>query len=120
MHFLGDTYCQVELQEEVFLKLKHLRAIDLSGGKYIRRLPDSIGELRQLHYLCLANAMIEALPNSISRLCNLRTLDCTHCKIQEIPADVRNLVNLEHLVLDGHVSLPNGIGCLTKLQTKIF
>lgn len=108
-----------ELFEEVFSQSINLRVIDFYHS-CITGLPDSIGCLKQLRYLCLAHACIRVLPTSICNLFNLQTLDCEGCPIWNVPTCLRNLVNLQHLILNHVPYLPNGIGCLTKLQTLPF
>lgn len=105
------------VSDDLFLKLKFLRVLDLHR-RDIDKLPDSIGSLQQLRYLCLSGTGINTLPLSICRLYNLQTLRLKHCDgLRELPKDVTNLINLRHL--EARTSLIteiSGIGKLTCLQ----
>ncbi|GMN45986.1 hypothetical protein TIFTF001_015165 [Ficus carica] len=109
--------------------LKHdgatfLRVLDLESAK-IKSLPDEVGEMTHLAYLCLKNTEIWELPESLGRLKALQTLDIRSCGfVAALPHGVLRLVNLRHLkMLKNHgvcgVKLPPGIGSLGNLLTLI-
>ncbi|XP_048444608.1 disease resistance protein RGA2-like [Pyrus x bretschneideri] len=79
-------------------KMKHLRYIDLSCNRYMKRLPDwMVG------------------------LSNLETLDLTLCRsLVELPRDIKKMINLRHLILEDCWRLsgmPRGIGELNGVRT---
>ncbi|XP_077240134.1 putative disease resistance protein RGA3 [Tasmannia lanceolata] len=104
---------------DVFLNLRCLRALDLSGLG-IKELPDSICNLKHLRYLDLSANPITSLPESTCSLYNLQTLKLGWCReLLELPKDTGNLINLRHLDLEYTRRLeflPPGIGKLTSLQ----
>ena len=52
-----------------------LTVLDLEGMTTIHTLPQDIGELIHLKYLCLRHTWITEIPSFIDRLANLQTLD---------------------------------------------
>jgi hypothetical protein len=114
--------CRSELSGAAFAPARSLLVLDLSECS-IQRLPDSIGQLKQLRYLsapeiqdefvpeCITNLLnliylnlqgsnIRALPKSIGELKSLMHLDLSKCEgIQELPVSFRNLEKLAHLDL---------------------
>ncbi|XVF37698.1 hypothetical protein REPUB_Repub20aG0032000 [Reevesia pubescens] len=101
--------------------LKCLRTLGLSNSN-IEMLPHSIGKLKHLRALSLSgNENIKKLPSSLSGLQNLQTLDLEGCyKLEELPRKTRRLVSLRHLHIDGCIELaymPRGLGQLTCLRT---
>ncbi|URE10186.1 disease resistance RPP13-like protein 1 [Musa troglodytarum] len=119
---LGGVCQNVRLCSDLFRKLPCLRVIDLSYTR-IKELPNSIGQLKLLCYLGLRGSTIKRLPNSLGSLYYLQTLDLKYCtSLQELPNGIVNLINLRHLELPTKdfaacVSLPSGIGTLTRLET---
>lgn len=99
-----------------------LRVLDLESAK-IKSLPDEVGEMTHLAYLCLKNTEIWELPESLGRLKALQTLDIRSCGfVAALPHGVLRLVNLRHLkMLKNHgvcgVKVPLGIGSLGSLLT---
>lgn len=114
---IGFTACSIP--QDMFLRLRFLRVLDLSDNTCINNLPDSIGKLKHLRYLSLSSTHIETLPESVSTLWNLQTLNLKKCHgLRRLPKDMKNLINLRHLSLGNHDTLlPPGIGALTSLQT---
>jgi Leucine rich repeat/NB-ARC domain len=107
----------IEMHDELFKNLKHLRALDFSHTN-IQSLPDSIGNLKQLRYLNLMKTNIRKLPDSICFLYYLQTLELRECPLQGLPDGISCLVNLRHLnLLQKHVCMPHGIGKLKTLIT---
>ncbi|TYJ12947.1 hypothetical protein E1A91_A10G016800v1 [Gossypium mustelinum] len=100
---------------------KYLRMLDLSGSD-IKMLPHSIGNLKHLKALYLSgNRYLLKLPSSLSRLQLLETLDLNGCSnFRTLPNKTSRLVSLKHLLIDGCHKLdymPRGLGKLTRLQT---
>lgn len=126
LRFLG--YDRIGLRSAAFLSAKYLRVLDLSEC-YIPKLPNSIGELKQLRYLnaqgiqddvipmCitellklnylnLGGSLITALPESIGEMKCLMHIDLSSClKIQKLPESFVNLKELVHLDLNNCRSL---------------
>ncbi|XP_016711100.2 putative disease resistance protein RGA1 [Gossypium hirsutum] len=99
---------------------KYLRMLDLSGSD-IKMLPHSIGNLKHLKALYLSgNRYLLKLPSSLSRLQLLETLDLNGCSnFRTLPNKTSRLVSLKHLLIDGCHKLdymPRGLGKLTRLQ----
>ncbi|PRQ48934.1 putative P-loop containing nucleoside triphosphate hydrolase, leucine-rich repeat domain, L [Rosa chinensis] len=103
-------------------RFKCVRVLDLSGWP-LEELPSSIDSLFHLRFLNLSDSRkIKRLPNSISKLLNLETLCLIGCDaLEEIPKDIGNLINLRYLVITTQQAyLPKGIRRLTLLQTLAF
>ncbi|RVW91357.1 putative disease resistance RPP8-like protein 4 [Vitis vinifera] len=93
----------------------------------INTIPEGIGELIHLKYLCLRRTRIKRLPSSIGRLRNLQTLDFRGTLIEIIPSTIWKLHHLRHLYCRGVVSSqsvidkcrngPLRVGHLTNLQS---
>ncbi|THU51605.1 hypothetical protein C4D60_Mb06t32790 [Musa balbisiana] len=119
---ISDVHQNVRLCSDLFQMLPCLRVIDLSYTR-IKQLPSSIGQLKLLCYLGLRGSTIKGLPNSLGSLYYLQTLDLKYCtSLQELPNGIVKLINLRHLELPTKdfaacVSLPSGIGTLTRLET---
>ncbi|KQK20523.1 disease resistance protein RPM1 [Brachypodium distachyon] len=72
---------------------------------------------RLLRVLCLRHCNIKKVPDAMSDLFNLHYLDLGHANLQEIPRFIGKLSNLQTLYLSGSVlELPSSITMLTKLQ----
>ncbi len=84
----------------------------------MRTLPDSIGDLENLHILDLSINSLTILPESIGNLDKLNELDVNNNQLATLPASLGNLVNLQTLKLymNQIVSLPESIGNLTQLR----
>ncbi|KAK1283714.1 putative disease resistance RPP13-like protein 1 [Acorus calamus] len=104
------------IAQELFVKLKYLRVLNLSRSS-IDRLPNSIGKLAQLRYLDLSYTGITELPDSLCNLQYLQTLLLQGCyRLTKLPTDLRRLQALRHLITEYFV-MPAGIGQLIHLQT---
>ncbi|XP_058107650.1 putative disease resistance protein RGA3 [Magnolia sinica] len=107
------------ISNHFFRRLKHLRALDLSGSR-IKRLPNSLQNLKLLRYLDLSATEIQELPEFISSLCLLQTLKLNHCcNLRKLPKRIVKLIKLRHLETEGTYLeyLPEGMGGLTSLRT---
>ncbi|XP_030493629.2 disease resistance protein RGA2 isoform X2 [Cannabis sativa] len=105
---------------DVILKLKWLRMLDLHNSG-IKVLPNSIGELKNLHYLDLSqNVNIKLLPSSICMLRKLQTLKLNHCSnLQSLPRSItklRRLRNLENESCYSLTNMPHGLHQLFQLR----
>ncbi|KAF5193594.1 Disease resistance protein rga2 [Thalictrum thalictroides] len=104
----------------VFVKLRSLRVLDLSGTR-IEELTESVGNLKHLRFLDLSNTLLRWLPETMQELCLLQTLRIRNCsKLLSLPKSTWRLRSLQHLELDGVCQLttmPSGLGKLTGLQT---
>ena len=84
------------------LELKLLTVLDLprpnEEDHHFTTLPEVIGDLCHLKYLCLQGWKIRStLPLSIGRLVNLQTLDLQHSEIKSIPSTIWKLHQVRHL-----------------------
>ncbi|KAG6628434.1 putative disease resistance RPP13-like protein 1 [Carya illinoinensis] len=84
-------------------EIKMPRARCLSGFK----LSNSISKMKHLRYLDFSNCKdIKRLPDSICMLCNLQTLKLLKCwKLERLPRDMWKLIKLRHLELDETIKL---------------
>lgn len=92
-------------------KLQNLRvlrlygAIDSDGKRKIKRLPDTIANLRQLEVLDLGRNGLNALPPQIAALSNLKILRLDYNSLRSVPAFVGNFKNLEELSLNANKNI---------------
>ncbi|XP_047065630.1 putative disease resistance protein RGA3 [Lolium rigidum] len=140
LHFLNC--CSLELCDDAFSlpTCLRLRVLDLSKC-FIQKLPDSIGQLKQLRFLhapriydkipnCITELTelnylslrgswsISALPESIGDMRGLMHLDLSGCHgINELPLSFTELKQLVHLDLSNcSMSISEAFGGFTKLQ----
>ncbi len=76
---------------------KKLRRINLMVNRDIKKIPESIGNLKSLRELNLWETGIEALPKTIWKLKKLKRLDLSNTYLREIPTSIGDLPSLEHL-----------------------
>uniref|UniRef100_J3N6T4 Rx N-terminal domain-containing protein n=1 Tax=Oryza brachyantha TaxID=4533 RepID=J3N6T4_ORYBR len=131
LHFLDCG--KIGLHEVAFSSAKNLRVLDISEC-CIQRLPDSIGDLKQLRYLnapgvrheripdCITklfklmylsfhgSSAIKALPESIGEMNGLMYLDLSDCSsIEKLPGSFGKLVKLVHLNLSKCSQVSGGV-----------
>ncbi|WMV56194.1 hypothetical protein MTR67_049579 [Solanum verrucosum] len=91
-------YDIVELPNDLFIKLKLLRFLDISETK-INKLPDSICGLYNLKTLLLSScADLEELPLQMEKLINLRHLDISNTSLLKMPLHLSKLKSLQVLM----------------------
>ncbi|KAJ8552112.1 hypothetical protein K7X08_028555 [Anisodus acutangulus] len=91
-------YKIVELPNYLFIKLKLLRYLDLSGTS-IRKLPDSVCVLYNLETLILSSCKyLEELPPQMENLINLRRLDISGTSCLKMSLHLSKLKSLHMLV----------------------
>ncbi|KAL6607720.1 hypothetical protein ACP70R_040783 [Stipagrostis hirtigluma subsp. patula] len=112
---------EMELSDNVFAAFaKHLRVLNLSGC-HVKKLPDSIGGLKQLRYLNAPGIEDEVFPCSIiSGLHELRYLSLRgSVKLTDLSKRFGRLSKLVYLDLSGCSelkALPDSFGMLWRLQ----
>ncbi|XP_064996978.1 putative disease resistance protein RGA4 [Musa acuminata AAA Group] len=100
-----------------FERLKNIRVLILKNCG-LRELPETIGGSIHLRYLDIShNRHIRRLPKSLCGLYNLRVLDLFECELQSFPHGMTKLINLMHLnAEDEIISEINDVGKLTSLR----
>ncbi|XP_027169359.1 putative disease resistance protein At1g50180 [Coffea eugenioides] len=101
-----------------FARFKLLRVLDLQNMN-TSYLPEEIGELCLLMYLCLRRTRIKRLPLSLGCLQNLQTLDIyIVVSVVEVPNVLWKLKNLRHLYIRETIKhVPLKFDTLKNLQT---
>ncbi|GLT78069.1 hypothetical protein SLA2020_496160 [Shorea laevis] len=116
----GWNYLSNKVVHDLFSRMRCLRVLSFNGYR-IKKVPDSIGDLKLLCYINLSWTAIQSLPDSVSFLVYLQTLILSYCEeLTQLPKGTVNLVDLLHLDITGTTNLkelPSGIGGLTNLLT---
>ncbi|KAJ1265386.1 hypothetical protein BS78_08G073100 [Paspalum vaginatum] len=113
---LRTLLCNTAFHQDVFAtairswfsELRHIRMLSSVLPRPISEIPDSIGHLKLLRFLCFqskwqvngipafnGNLKLQALPSSFGCLYNLHIVDASECTFQSVPTDFRNLVSLQ-------------------------
>ncbi|KAM3691142.1 hypothetical protein ACJW31_09G173100 [Castanea mollissima] len=110
----------VSLLEACITRFKYLRVLNLSNSSF-EVLPSSIGSLKHLRYLDLAeNGRIKQLPDSICKLHSLQTLLLGGCSnLERLPKGIRDIISLRILVVTTkHTCLSEkAVDCLDSLRS---
>jgi len=99
--------------------LKNLRKLHVKSA-CLKTLPESIGGLGMLETLVIDSPLLSELPSSIGDLRSLSKLILHKTQIKEIPETIGNLSKLEHFHLlncSELQSLPDTIGKLCSIKT---
>lgn len=91
---------------------------NLSIGRFLKNLPESIGNLKHIECLDFEKNLLKTIPESIGRFKQLKTLGLSRNELIKLPESIGNLKNLEWLLLDNNnlKELPETIGNLPKLK----
>ncbi|XP_041028147.1 putative disease resistance protein RGA4 isoform X2 [Juglans microcarpa x Juglans regia] len=113
------TKPHVSSVEACISRFKSLRVLAIPYSDF-ENLPSSIGTQKHLRYLDLSgNKSIKKLPNSICKLHNLQTLVLGGCEnLERLPKDMRNMINLRFLTISTKDTclFVNGVCCFNSLQ----
>ncbi len=105
LYMLGIKANQIEYFNEDILPLS-ISWLILTDNK-ITKLPDSIGDLKNLQKFMLAGNRLEALPSTMSKCKNLELLRLSANKLKEIPPWLLNLPRLSWLAFSGNPCVQN-------------
>lgn len=109
--------CLGKIAEDAIPKFKCLRILDIRESS-ISNLPNSIGDIVHLKYLCVSKTAIREIPESIGNLRNLQFLIMDDCNnLCSIPMSITNLFNPRCLSFEntGLRSVPTGFAKLKNL-----
>lgn len=100
--------------------LRELRACAAERGPSLTKLPEAIGDLRNLEVLELFNHKLTALPASIAKLTKLRELRISSTRIAELPESIATLPSLEEVWLPSTAKNASAIAtALKKRNVKV-
>ncbi|KAL8128299.1 hypothetical protein AgCh_015038 [Apium graveolens] len=78
-------------------RMNYLTCLNLSECYDLKRLPESLGDMKALKNIDARWTAIEKLPDSITQLKGLITLDLNECKkLRKLPQDIGNMEGLEY------------------------
>ncbi|TVU43522.1 hypothetical protein EJB05_10000, partial [Eragrostis curvula] len=109
---------RIELCSAAFSSAKSLRVLDLSEC-HILKLPESIGELKQLRYLNACGISNKTVPNGIANLSKLMYLNLKGSMLTALPDSIGDIKGLLHLDLSDCVlirKLPESFVNLKRLE----
>ncbi|XP_049379738.1 putative disease resistance RPP13-like protein 1 [Solanum stenotomum] len=93
------------------------------GGYYIEELPDDLFiKLKLLRFLDLSQTCIEKLPDSVCALYKLETLLLSFCtSLEELPLQMEKLISLRHLDISNTwvLNMPLHLSKLKSLQVLV-
>jgi internalin A len=108
-----------QIAEERVLQALSSRATELDlSGLGLTALPESIGQLRDVHSLRLFENRLEALPESIGQFSQLTGLRLWGNRLRALPESIGQLERLELLDISRNklTALPESVGQLTQLR----
>lgn len=92
---------KLELRGDAFSLATCLRVLDLSEC-FISELPDSVGQLKQLRFLCAPRIQDQMIPSCITELSKLNYLNLRDSRnISALPESIGDMKGLLHLDLSG-------------------
>ncbi|KAJ1821286.1 cysteinyl-tRNA synthetase, partial [Coemansia sp. RSA 2598] len=101
-----------------FSRLVQLTTLMLRNNRLVE-LPESLAQLSSLRVLNVSNNNLPVFPKVVTRIKSLEELDISLNRIPAIPDEISLLVNLVKLNIMGNSlagNLPNGLGCLARLE----
>ncbi len=104
-------------------KLLELKEINISYNDDVKKIPESIGNLKNLEKFILVGTNVKKLPDTIGDLLNLKFLYIGYVeKLTDLPKSIENLKKLEYFCLNGSnfKKLPDSIGQLSNLKNLIL
>lgn len=114
-----------DLIPDTVQNLTHLKKITFLGNPQVEnqnsKIPDWIGNYKELRRLNLHNIQAKKIPSTIGRLSLLKRLKISGKTSYDIPEEIGELKSLNTLILkDGLRSLPNSIGKLKNLRKLVI
>ncbi len=106
-----------EIPENLFVSYTNLTDLNLDFTR-IKKLPDSIGNCKNLKNLSINRSFLIELPSTIGKLENLIKMVIRRSKLAKLPSEIGNLAQLQELcVSDSQLKkLPDEICKLMKLK----
>ncbi|XP_027923472.1 putative disease resistance RPP13-like protein 1 [Vigna unguiculata] len=118
--YLGNYPWQFMISlHDLFSKIKFLRVLSFYGISDLKKVPDSIGNLKHLQSIDLEYTNIQKLPDSIGLLYNLLILKLSNCyDLEELPSNLHKLTKLRCLEFERTkvTKMPKHFGELKNLQ----
>jgi len=113
-----DSGIFIEPQQQFLVRNKSVIALLILWlDRPAKRLPESIGNFKNIEILRYVGENIIELPNSISKLSNLKELSIESETLVKLPENITNLHNLENLRVTSSClnEIPDSLGNLSKL-----
>jgi Leucine-rich repeat (LRR) protein len=85
---------------DVVARLASLKLLHFSNCGELKKVPDQIGDLKNLEALFLNDTILERLPESVGQLTQLKYVKLSNTKLKKLPDSFDKLINLEHLFID--------------------
>ncbi|KAL8128278.1 hypothetical protein AgCh_015017 [Apium graveolens] len=99
-------------------QMNYLTCLNLSECSDLKRLPDSLGDMKALKNIDACRTAIEKLPDSITQLKGLVRLELGGCKkLRKLPQDIGNMQGLQYFDAGESAieQLPDSFGGLVNL-----